>query len=124
MPIPAEMQGRSLVPLLKGRTPKDWRTSFYYQSYEYPVPHHVRPHHGVVTGRYKVVHFDPPDAPYWELFDLKTDPHELRSVYDDPTYAPVVANLKRELDRLRADWKVPAEPPKEAYGRTSVRPGG
>ena len=42
-PIPAEMQGRSLVPLLKGQTPADWRTSFYYHYYEYPGPHHVPP---------------------------------------------------------------------------------
>ena len=34
-----------------------------------PVPHHVRPHHGVVTDRYKLVHFDGPDLEEWELFD-------------------------------------------------------
>ena len=94
------MQGRSLVPLLKGQTPPDWRTSFYYQYYEYPVPHHVRPHYGVVTDRYKLVHFDGPDLDEWELFDLEKDPHELRSVYGDPAYAAVVADLKRELDRF------------------------
>ena len=60
LPIPAEMQGRSLVPLLKGQTPRDWRSSFYYQYFEYPVPHHVRPHYGVVTDRYKLVHFEGP----------------------------------------------------------------
>ena len=105
------MQGRSLVPLLKGQTPADWRKSFYYHYYEYPGPHHVRPHYGVVTDRYKLVHFYAPDVDYWELFDLQKDPHELRSVYDDPAYAAVVAELKRELDRLRAELKVPAEPP-------------
>ena len=88
---------------MKGQTPRDWRTSFYYQYYEYPVPHHVRPHYGVVTDRYKLVHFDGPDLDEWELFDLEKDPHELRSVYGDPAYATVVADLKRELDRLRAE---------------------
>jgi arylsulfatase A-like enzyme len=116
LPIPAEMQGRSLVPLLKGQTPKDWRTSFYYEYYEYPQPHHVRPHHGVVTDRYKLVRFDTPDVDYWELFDLREDPLELRSVYDDPANAEVVAKLKREMERLREELKVPATPPKEAYG--------
>jgi arylsulfatase A-like enzyme len=116
LPIPPEMQGRSLVPLLEGETPEDWRTSFYYQYYEYPTPHHVRPHYGVVTGRYKLVHFPIPDVDDWELFDLREDPRELRSVYDDPAYAPVVADLKRELDRLRAELQVPAEPPEDAYG--------
>ncbi|MGB8170940.1 MAG: sulfatase, partial [Chthoniobacteraceae bacterium] len=52
--VPAEMQGRSFVPLLKGTTPADWRKSFYYQYFEYPTPHHVRPHYGVVTDRYKL----------------------------------------------------------------------
>ncbi len=83
------MQGRSLVPLLAGRTPADWRKSFYYEYYEYPQPHHVRPHHGVVTSRYKLVRFDGPDLDAWELFDREKDPHELRSVHDDPAYAGV-----------------------------------
>jgi arylsulfatase A-like enzyme len=117
LPVPPDMQGRSLLPLLKGQEPADWRKSFYYHYYEYPVPHHVRPHYGVVTDRYKLVHFYIPDVDYWELFDLRKDPHEVRSVYDDPAYAPVVADLKRELDRLRAELKEPAAPPKEAYGR-------
>jgi arylsulfatase A-like enzyme len=51
-PIPADMQGRSLVPILRGQKPADWRTGFYYQYYEYPAPHRVRPHYGVVTDRY------------------------------------------------------------------------
>ena len=107
---------------LEGQTPRDWRSSFYYQYFEYPVPHHVRPHYGVVTDRYKLVHFDGPDLDEWELFDLEKDPHELRSVYGDPAYATVVADLKRELDRLRAELKVPASIPKEAYGQPSGRP--
>ncbi|WP_435019738.1 sulfatase family protein [Tundrisphaera sp. TA3] len=110
LPVPAEMQGRSLVPVLKGQPPADWRTSFYYQYYEYPQPHHVRPHHGVVTDRYKLVRYEAPDLDSWELFDLKEDPQELKDVYGDPARAGVVADLKRELARLRAELKVPASP--------------
>ncbi len=117
LPIPADMQGRSLVPLLKGGEPADWRSSFYYEYYEYPIPHRVRPHYGVVTDRYKLVHFIRSDVDYWELFDLKTDPHELRNIHDDPANARVVADLKAEIARLRAELKVPAEAPPEAYGR-------
>ena len=106
-------------PLLKGQTPPDWRSSFYYQYYEYPVPHHVRPHYGVVTDRYKLVHFDGPDIDAWELFDLEKDPHELRSVYDDPAYATVVADLKRELDRLRTRAQGPGE---DSQGGLRPRP--
>jgi len=124
LPIPTDMQGRSLVPLLKGQPPRDWRSSFYYQYFEYPVPHHVRPHYGVVTDRYKLVHFDKPDLDEWELFDLERDPHELRSVYSDPAYARAVADLKRELDRLRIELKVPVKPPEEAYGQILAKPPG
>jgi arylsulfatase A-like enzyme len=121
-PIPQDMQGRSLLPILKGQVPPDWRTAFYYQYFEYPVPHHVRPHHGVVTDRYKLVHFDAPDLDDWELFDLEKDPHELHSVYRDPGYVTVVASLKQELNRLRAELKVPEHPPQEAYGQPSTPP--
>jgi arylsulfatase A-like enzyme len=124
LPIPAEMQGRSLVPLLKGDAPADWRKSFYYQYFEYPEPHHVRPHYGVVTDRYKLVRFQAPDLDEWELFDLRTDPQELHDVYRDPANAAVVAELKREIERLRAELKVPAEIPREASGQsiTPARP--
>jgi arylsulfatase A-like enzyme len=103
--IPGTMQGRSLVPLLKGTRPADWRSSFYYRYYEYPVPHRVRPHEGVRTDRLKLIHF--PDTEEWELFDLANDPNELRSVYADPSYGRDVTNLKAELARLRKQYKVP-----------------
>ena len=61
------MQGHSLVPLLKGETPADWRTSLYYHYYEFPVPHRVRPHYGVITDRFKLVHYYKPDVDDWEL---------------------------------------------------------
>jgi arylsulfatase A-like enzyme len=111
VPAPAEMQGRSLVPVLKGSTPKDWRESFYYHYYEFPGPHSVARHYGVVTDRYKLVRFYEPDMDYWELFDLKTDPKELRSVYGKPEYAETQRKLERELERLRAELKVPAQDP-------------
>jgi arylsulfatase A-like enzyme len=117
--VPPDMQGKSLVPILKGETPADWRKSFYYEYYEYPIPHHVRPHYGVVTDRYKLVHFYGPDVNYWELFDRKTDPLELKSLFDDPAHAGTVADLTKELDRLRVELKVPSSPPEQAYGRPS-----
>ncbi len=110
-PVPAEMQGRSLVALLKGQTPADWRKSFYYHYYEYPGPHMVRRHYGVVTNRYKLVYFYEPDMNYWELFDLQTDPQELRSVYGQPEYAPIQKELQAELARQRKELKVPDPDP-------------
>ena len=108
VPVPAEMQGRSLVPLLGGNTPADWRRSYYYQYYEYPGAHSVRKHYGVVTDRYKLVHFYEPDVDYWELFDLQTDPREMRSVFGQADYLVAQRDLEAELARLRVELKVPA----------------
>jgi arylsulfatase A-like enzyme len=121
--IPAEMQGRSFLPLLKGQKPSDWRKSFYYEYYEYPVPHHVRPHYGVVTDRYKLVHFYAPDLDEWELFDRAKDPDEVRNVAGDPSYASALDELKREVSRLRAELKVPETPPRAAFGNQPMFPG-
>ena len=105
--VPADMQGHSLVPLMMGESPADWRTSFYYHYYEFPGAHSVRKHYGVVTDRYKLFHFYEPDVNYWELIDRETDPNEMKSVYGDPAYAEAQQELHAELDRLRAELKVP-----------------
>jgi len=104
VPTPADMQGRSLRPLLQGRTPADWRTSMYYHYYEYPAVHSVKRHYGVRTQRYKLIHFYN-DIDEWELYDLKSDPDELHNIYNDPAQADVVKQLKAELSRLRAQYK-------------------
>lgn len=114
--VPAEMQGRSLMPLLRGEKPADWRQSFYFQYFEYPAWHLVRPHYGVVTDRYKLVHFFGTELDYWELYDRAKDPRELRSVYGDPAYAGEQAKLHEELARLRKELKVPEKIPADWFG--------
>jgi arylsulfatase A-like enzyme len=103
---PAKIQGVSMRPVLAGHTPADWRRSMYYHYYEYGDEgkggwHRVRPHCGVRTQRYKLIHFHDDEIDAWELFDLRNDPHELKNVYDDPEYASVIDPLKAELQRLR-----------------------
>ena len=74
--VPADMQGRSLVPVLTGHTPPDWRKDFYYQYYEgLRGPHHVPQMYGVTDGRMKLIHY--PRTDEWEFFNLDVDPHEL-----------------------------------------------
>ena len=107
--VPANMQGRSLRPILAGRVPDDWRKSFYYHFYEYPGPNSVRRHYGVVTERYKLFHFYEPDMNYWTLIDRERDPNELKNVYDDASYVEARQILQAELQRLRTELKVPAE---------------
>lgn len=108
-PIPEAMQGRSLVPLLRGEVPGDWRSSFYYHYYEYPQPHRVQPHEGVRTERYKLINFY--NLKTWEFFDLEKDPREMTSRYNDPAYAEQVKKLKQELERLRGEYQLPPNGP-------------
>jgi arylsulfatase A-like enzyme len=120
-PAPKEMQGRSLVPVLKGQTPADWRKSFYYHYYEHPAVHNVARHYGVVTDRYKLVYFYEPEFDYWELFDLEKDPQEMRSMFGLPEYAAVTKDLKAELERLRAELKVPSPDPAYTFPQAAAR---
>ena len=103
LPVPAEMQGRSLVPLFKGEKPADWRKSFYYRYYHDPGHHNTRAHYGVRTETHKLIHYWKKDQ--WELFDLKNHPKELRNIYDDASQKDVVAKLKEELFRLKKELK-------------------
>ncbi len=107
------MQGRSLVPLLRGEVPADWRTSFYYRYWEHLSRHNVPAHWGVRTDRYKLVQYHGrglgvPGAsrtdtdPEWELFDLVTDPHEMHSRYDDPSLADIRTYLIAMLHHHQA----------------------
>ena len=104
-----DMQGNSLVPLLRGADPSDWREAIYYHYYEYPAVHSVRRHYGVHTDRYKLIYYYNIDE--WELFDLESDPDELINLYDEPRQAARIAKLKAELQRLREIYGVPAVDP-------------
>lgn len=98
--VPTGLHGRSLVPILRGNAPPDWRTSLYYHYYD--PGHGVSKHYGLRTDRYTLAYFYPYNE--WELFDLNKDPQQLKSVYDDPTYAGTVTQLKGELSRLREQF--------------------
>jgi arylsulfatase A-like enzyme len=109
---PADMQGRSLVTLLKGEQPDDWRKTFYYQYYEGPpAEHSVAEHYGVTDGRYKLIHYH--QLNQWELFDLATDPDEMQSVYGQPDYVGHRQRLTDELKRLRSELDVTSNAPPE-----------
>ena len=100
---PGDMQGESIVPLLKGDI-KGWdRDAVYYHYYEYPAVHMVKRHYGIVTREYKLVHFYY-DVDEWELYDRKNDLMEMKNEYDNPEYAEVVKELHQKLDDMRVKY--------------------
>lgn len=122
--IPADMQGRSFRSILRGETPEDWRTSMYYRYWMNKAHHNVAAHYGVRTKKHKLIYYYYDGCgqkgtvkasldgcgnvlsiegrePEWELFDLEKDPQEMNSVYADPAYQDVVAELKAELHRIQ-----------------------
>ncbi len=102
--VPAEIQGRSLMPLLKGSI-TDWRDSLYYTYYELGE-HAVPQHFGVRTQTHKLIFF--PQTDEWNLFDLERDPNEMKSVHNDPAYRRTRESLTAEFKRLRKQYDAPA----------------
>lgn len=114
VPVPQHFQGRSFRPLLRGATPDDWRQAMYYRYWMHKSEHNVFAHYGIRTKKHKLIYYyadalgqpgaaDAACEPEWELFDLLKDPRELHNVHDDPAYAGIVADLKRELHRLQEE---------------------
>ena len=101
--VPADMQGASMVPLLKGYTPSDWRQEHYYHYYEYPAVHSVKRHYGISTGQFKLIHFYH-DIDEWELYDFRNDPQELINRYNDPAFESVKQDLHKRLSELMAKY--------------------
>lgn len=100
---PEEVQGRSFLPLLtREATPTPWRDAVYYHYYEFPQPHHVYPHFGLRTDRYKLVRFYG-GADSWELYDLQNDPHELNNIYGEE-HRELITSLKKRLKELIEEY--------------------
>jgi len=112
--VPDDMQGRSLVPFLKGEKVDDWRKSIYYHFYEYPSVHMCPKHNGVRNERYKLIQIY--EFGEWEFYDLETDPDENTNQYNNPEYKTQIATMKAELESLRVrygDETVTGTRPKE-----------
>jgi arylsulfatase A-like enzyme len=116
VPAHERMQGRSLLPLLRGERPDDWRDGVYYRYFEHlDVCHGVQANYGIRTRTHKLIHYPghgsgqvgaspQTRAPQWELFDLARDPDELLNRYDDPEYAQVVEDLTARLTALQLHY--------------------
>lgn len=105
VPIPEEVQGRSLLPLFEGKVPSNWRDAIYYHYYmdgAYNLPRFE----GVRTERYKLINYYHPEQD-WELFDLQEDPREMKSVYGNPVYSDIQKQMKTKLQQLREQYDLP-----------------
>jgi arylsulfatase A-like enzyme len=109
LPIPTRMQGKSLVPLLRGEdVPREARP-LYYHYHEFGDPHWVAPHYGIRTERFKLISYYTQNE--WELFDLEKDPDEMDNLFIDngrriqPGYEEIVPQLISQLKQLREQYK-------------------
>lgn len=109
VPIPQDMQGRSLLPLLRSeKAVRHWRDAIYYHFYEYPSEHSVKRHYGIRTKRWKLIHFYN-DIDTWELYDLKSDPKEMNNLYGNPAYGGIAKKLHKQLRKLQKQYDDPIE---------------
>ncbi|HJO03111.1 MAG TPA: sulfatase [Acidobacteriota bacterium] len=97
--VPATMQGRSLVPLLRDEEPDDWRTDFFVE--HLMENKQIVKHEGVRGQRYKYARYFELDPVVEELYDLESDPLEIRNLVADPAHAEVLAALRSRCDELR-----------------------
>ena len=103
VPTPSNMQGRSLVPLLKGLRP-EWRSSFLIELYSDKVfPRIVQMGYEAVRNqRWKYIHYRELDG-MDELYDLKSDPYEMKNLISEPSARKALDEMKRELERLLSE---------------------
>ncbi len=111
--VPSHIQGASFGSLLSGEIPDDWQQAMYYRYWMHQDrDHNVWAHYGVRTHRHKLICYynDPlgkpgargPSAPpEWELFDLESDPFEMRNIIGEPGQKEVVQELRLLLRRLQ-----------------------
>ena len=104
--IPEDIQGVSILPIIKGEKDKLERKALYYHFYEYPAEHAVKKHYGIYDGRYKLIHFYD-DIDVWELYDREIDPKEMNNVYGKPEYKDIIEKLKVELKELQIEYNDP-----------------
>ncbi|MFZ4629023.1 MAG: sulfatase [Blastocatellia bacterium] len=101
IPTSAGMQGRDLAPLYRGRTPRDWRTQYFYEHATIRNTDFIPSSTALVRRDIKYIYW--PNFQYEELFDLRRDPHETCNLIKDQSYAHRLAVLRREYDRLQME---------------------
>jgi arylsulfatase A-like enzyme len=101
--IPPTMQGRSLAPLLRGETPADWRTEFFYEHHS--VADRIPKTEGIRTERWKYIRWIAEEPVKEELYDLAADPLEERNLAGDTRHAATLQELRAKWQRALAELR-------------------
>ncbi len=118
-PVPANIQGRSFVPLLKGQTPPDWRTAIlaeFEPTNQEPFP----AWQAVRTERGKYIHYRSEEKGLDELYDLTADPYEMKNRINEPDAQALRETLKKELRTLLEES---SKQPPAVTGTAPSKPG-
>jgi len=104
LPIPAGVQGRSVIPLVRsGVAPADWRTEFFYE--HLALPDRIPPTEAVRTEQWKYFRWLSGKPPIEELYDLRADPREERNLAGDRSHAATLAELRQKWSKWREQVK-------------------
>lgn len=96
IPIPDNVEGRSLVPAMKGSAPlRDAFLFEYYKNYPYPIPTYF----GVRTRKHKYIEFEGSMEP--ELYDIVRDPREKHNLYGKADFTDVQNELQALLRNMK-----------------------
>lgn len=106
--VPKEAQGRSLVPLLAGAAPRDWRTDFFYEHlFERK---NIPKSEGVRTERHTYVRWFEQNPVVEELYDHVADFDEVKNLVADPKHAELRDSLRKRTTELRDRYGGPYRP--------------
>jgi arylsulfatase A-like enzyme len=101
--IPVDMQGESMLPLLRNKNTANWRKAVYYHYYDDDGEHNVAKHVGVRTNRYKLIWYYENDES--ELYDLVKDKQELHNLYNDSRFKKIKNEMKLKLKEMEIKYK-------------------
>ena len=102
---PARMQGVDLGSLLQGKAASVRDAVYYHFHEQVGVPEQL----GVRTERYKLIYYPKGTMNRWELFDLQSDPREMKNLAHDPEQAGLRKELEKQLRDLQAKYKEPSD---------------
>lgn len=111
---PEEMDGESFLKLAQGKASK-FREEILYEYYWEPNYPHTPTTHALVTDHYKYIRYHG----LWdvnELYDLSSDPHEMKNLIADPTHKQRVIDMNARLFTLLEESRGTSMPLKRDLG--------